>query len=110
MIGPQRLHSQRRLGLGIADGVAFVEDQVVPVKLWEKGQVVSDDFVGWNENEIVEFSDQFSDRRTKLLARLHWAAIDERLKNVAVDKLSKKISKSNNWKKVCSNFKKWIVF
>jgi hypothetical protein len=44
------------------------------------------------------------------LARLHWAAIDERLKNVAVDKLSKKISKSNNWKKVCSNFKKWIVF
>ena len=88
MVRPQRLHSQRCLGLRVADRVAFVEDQVVPVKLGEEGQVVSDDFVGRDENEVVYFASEISDRRSKLLSRLHRTAVHERLKDVAFNKLN----------------------
>ncbi len=42
MIGRQGFDGQRRLGLSVADGVAFVEDEVVEVKLAEESQQVND--------------------------------------------------------------------
>ena len=87
VVGGKALDSQGRLGLGVADGVAFVQDEVVEVEVGEKGSVVSDDLVGRNHDEVVRLLRQVLQRRPQLLPGLHRAVVNERAKHVGRNEL-----------------------
>ena len=78
VVSSQAFDCQSCFGLRVADGVALVEDEIVPVKVGEKVHVISDDFIGRNQNEIVHFLGQASYRTSEFLSCLHRAVVDER--------------------------------